>query len=1069
MKSLYCLKFIIVIIVCVQANFVLKAQGFHLVKDINSSQDASPAGTFPTPDSNPHFVVLNGISYFFAEDGLHGRELWRSDGTAAGTYMVKDIYPGTISSNPAYLVVSGNKLFFSATDGSGFGLWMSDGTDGGTNIVPGSPAYASSLTDVAGILYFFDNPGNLWKSDGTAMGTVVIATLTNGFPYGDNLVNLNGILISLVYDFTYGIELFRTDGTPAGTYMLKDINPFGDSNPLQLTVVNGILYFSANDGSGRKLWQSDGQTSGTIPAINNNDIIINEGFSVTIGNKIYFSANSNTTGSELYKYDADAPAVTLVKDIAAGSDSSNPQNIINVNGTLFFSAKGTDGNTGLWKSDGTDAGTQPVKNFITGAPNILSNFYNANGELYFNYSNSVYGGEIWKSDATDAGTQMVKDIYAGPGSSNPVSFTFLNPLILFSANDGTTGNELWKSDGSMPGTLLLKDINQSVTSSSEPMNLVSFGNNLFFSASENEHGSELWKSDGTDPGTTLYTDIIAGPIGGSAINITGQKNNLYFFSLTDTLRLWKTNGTNGISTLIKTFAGSSVYAYNPFGARASENLLYFFISDTNIQSLELWRSDGTAAGTFLLKNDLSPVTMGGSTVAVTGDNIFIGNLTDTSAALWKSDGTIAGTVLVKNFQRGAFYEIAYLYAYNGNVFFSADDGSGTRLWKSDGTETGTVIVKDLFRPGLAGYAESNGFLFFDADDGTSRQLWKTDGTPGGTTKVKQIGPYDSSPQNLTDLNGILYFTANDIDYSVDTGHGSELYKTDGTEAGTQLVKDITPGTASTNFPFNGALVNGNGELYFTIYDPSYTNLSLWKSNGTPGGTAAVDDMGLDGVTRVTNLTSVGTQLFFSGSSYKSGSELYVGNVFALPVTLVRFYGEVQGKQNLLHWTTATEQNNKGFEVQRSIDGNNFTRIGFTNTKTINGTGNTNLNYDFIDAGYSSPINYYRLKQIDKDDKFSYSNIVVLKNNTMVVPGLISLYPNPVKDLLNIKIASPGASKIILVITDINGQSLIKKVSNSGGSESIIQVDVSVLSAGTYYLKLICTIGCENIVTKFVKQ
>ena len=114
-------------------------------------------------------------------------------------------------------------------------------------------------------------------------------------------------------------------------------------------------------------------------------------------------------------------------------------------------------------------------------------------------------------------------------------------------------------------------------------------------------------------------------------------------------------------------------------------------------------------------------------------------------------------------------------------------------------------------------------------------------------------------------------------------------------------------------------------------------------------------------------------------------------------------------------------------------------------------------------------NYYRLKQIDKDGKFSYSNIVVLKDNNLLTSGLIAVYPNPVKNVLNVKIASPVNNKTTFLITDINGKSLIKKVTNVGNGESIVQVDISVLSAGTYYLNLICTTGCENAVMKFVKQ
>jgi hypothetical protein len=190
---------------------------------------------------------------------------------------------------------------------------------------------------------------------------------------------------------------------------------------------------------------------------------------------------------------------------------------------------------------------------------------------------------------------------------------------------------------------------------------------------------------------------------------------------------------------------------------------------------------------------------------------------------------------------------------------------------------------------------------------------------------------------------------------------------------------------------------------------------------------------------------------------------------ALPVTLLNFSGEVNGKQNLLHWTTATEQNNTGFEIQRSTNGINFSKIGFVDTKAINGNSNSKITYDFTDNNYSATINYYRLKQIDKDGKFSFSNIVVLKNNNAVALGLYAIYPNPAKNILNVKTSSAGNTKITLLVTDVSGKLIITKQTNVGNGESIIPLDVSHLSAGSYFLKMLCNNGCETAVKKFVKQ
>ena len=136
-----------------------------IVKDINSGS------------SNPNeLTALGNTLYFQANDGTNGEELWKSDGTASGTVMVKDIRSGSSSSSPYYLTAVGNTLYFQATDGTiGVELWKSDGTASGTvmvkDIVSGSGSgYPSSLTAVGNTLYFQADDGTngneLWANMG---------------------------------------------------------------------------------------------------------------------------------------------------------------------------------------------------------------------------------------------------------------------------------------------------------------------------------------------------------------------------------------------------------------------------------------------------------------------------------------------------------------------------------------------------------------------------------------------------------------------------------------------------------------------------------------------------------------------------------------------------------------------------------------------------------------------------------------------------------------------------------------------------------------------------------------
>ena len=222
----------------------------------------------------------------------------------------------------------------------------------------------------------------------------------NFFSGPSDMVAVGSTSFYVANDGIHGTELWKSDGTAAGTVMVKDINPgsYNSSNPTGLVNVNGTLFFSASDGThGQELWKSDGTTAGTV----------------------------------------------MVSDINAGSGSAYPTYLTNVNGTLFF--KANDGTNGpqLWKSDGTAAGTVMVKNINPGGDSRAVYLTNVNGTLYFVASDATHGKELWKSDGTTAGTAMVEDIYPGNFGSYPTSFAVSGGHLFFAADDGIHGVELW--------------------------------------------------------------------------------------------------------------------------------------------------------------------------------------------------------------------------------------------------------------------------------------------------------------------------------------------------------------------------------------------------------------------------------------------------------------------------------------------------------------------------------------------------------------------------------------------------------------------------------------------------
>ncbi len=137
-------------------------------------------------------------------------------------------------------------------------------TNLGQNSIPGN------LTNVNGTLFFTVDSATgqeLWKSDGTAAGTTKVTSVVWNFPR--DFINVNGTLFFAADDGTSGDELWKSDGTLAGTMIVKDINSnptsAASSSPFNLTNVNGTLFFAADDGtSGKELWKSDGTAAGTL-------------------------------------------------------------------------------------------------------------------------------------------------------------------------------------------------------------------------------------------------------------------------------------------------------------------------------------------------------------------------------------------------------------------------------------------------------------------------------------------------------------------------------------------------------------------------------------------------------------------------------------------------------------------------------------------------------------------------------------------------------------------------------------------------------------------------------------
>jgi ELWxxDGT repeat protein len=871
-----------------------------MLKDINQAPPSSvPFNGVPEPPrQNSQWIQINGTLFFTAGDGIRGRELWRSDGTAQGTALVKAVAPPTGGSRlyGLWLTNVSGTLFFVGSDGThGFELWKSDGTAAGTGMVADidrGPASSSpaSLTNVNGTLFFSATDAvhgrELWRSDGTAAGTTLVKDINPGSgdsmrPYPSSYAaNVNGTLFFEADDGMHGRQLWRSDGTAAGTRLTSHIAQ-GQFNSFvyDLTNVNSTLFFAGVDGNfNDALYRSDGTQAGTFPVRSINDPPhFSVGDLTNVNGTLLFEGATTTTGAELFRSDGTQLGTHLVKDINPGSANGLPPGgevyqFPNVNGVIFFPANNGVSGFQLWKSNGTASGTVLVKIINPQRSGYSGPFplLNVNGTVFFQDSDGTHGYELWRTDGTAAGTVMVKDINRGSAGSYPSYMTNMKGTLFFSADDGTHGYEFWRSNGTAAGTIMVRDIFPGSNSSSYPQSFTNVNGTAFFTATNGPYQGQtsVWQSNGMANGTV--------PLQGQGYhaptNLTNVNGTLFYITddSTSNQALWRTNGTSQGTGVVEDIAGFGGPNEN-FDFANVNGTLFFATSDP--ASEKLWESNGTAAGTVVLwQATVRSGYYASQLTNVDGTLFFSANDGSHGQELWESNGTAAGTFMVQDINPGSTGSYpSQLTNVSGTLFFSASDGvHGQELWESNGTGAGTFMVRDINSGSAGSYPSQllnlSGTLFFAASDPThGMELWRSDGTLAGTTLVKDIQPgaLGSSLSGLTNVSGTLFFAAND------GVHGKELWESNGSNAGTVLVADINPGTKWSSPAY---LTNVNGSIFFSANDGTH-GTELWQGDGTAGGTAMVMDIrpGPAG-SYPQQLTNINGTLFFAAFDGVHGME-----------------------------------------------------------------------------------------------------------------------------------------------------------------------------------------------------
>ena len=816
--------------------------------------DGTGPGTYPLgPDLSPFghpAIGPGGILFFAGCTPAGGCHPWRSDGTRRGTRQLLD---GPYSART--FLSDGNRMLFTAAGG----LWTTDGTRAGTNLLVQVAAGTAGMGEPirrGDKIYFVASPSaadDVWVYDLSTRKAVRLRSSPIDYDReGGAALDLAAGRVLIRDDGEDGRSvLWETDGTRAGTRPLGPPFQFAWISPIReaggRAVFAAIRPSSTGTPQPARLWSlSPGAKRPVLltgcPEGCPEVVLVQVGChlcqeyysdlipSLTLGGRFYFVGKDAQHGQELWSTDGTGPGTHLVKDLCPGDCDGAPFRMTAVAGRLLL----VDRQGGVWISDGTPGGTVRLgTTYAPGGPGQPPDLAVLGGRIFFTGFDEANGFQPWRSDLTPAGTGPADVIGSSLAASSwPYALTPLGSRVLFQACDNSAGG-LWASDGTEAGTVQLPGSDVPCPQGSRYGSLfIPVGDIAFYVWKD-----ELWATDGTAAGTRDLLDLSPYWLTDSASAPLG--NGLLFALLRSSSdptngwewTFWSSDGTPQGTRALFPFR----FGGNPREFTAGGGLVYFYAQAAETPfPMQLWRTDGTEAGTYPLLSDTG--SSGIPMVRLGGRTYFIAGQRPVGYELWSTDGTVAGTApvvpsLTGERPRSPVGDLWSLTVFQGALWFFAqtsEDGQPWALWRSDGTAGGTRAVKLLaavadpatgyvkpFEPTVLGDQ-----LFFRLDDGVhGLELWKTDGTAAGTVLVKDVnpGPASSHIDHLTAAAGRLYFAATDGE------HGYELWESDGTETGTRMVMDILPGFASSN---PAQLTPAGGRLFFDADDGEH-GLELW--------------------------------------------------------------------------------------------------------------------------------------------------------------------------------------------------------------------------------------------------
>lgn len=790
-----------------------------------------PAGSQPSefwrnsgePPARP---LDNGVVLFLMTHGTGSAEVWRSDGTVAGTFSLASFAVDGWTGISLRGTGSDRLLIASGFAGGQTEVWHTDGTRSGTRFVESFPLETRDVSPGMPVFILGSTPGDgfryeLWSVDAAGHSERLFENDGDFYFAGQGAVQVGSRAFFSVVEEGVGTQLWMTDGTASGT-VLRSASGVPILDPRVSTVVGDDLFYGEYQGDTwvvQKLHLSGTGPPETVElACSEECWDSNQRFVRAVGNTIVYPVRDELLGWELAARDALTYARTVF-DLCPGPCGSAPGQVRDLEGLFLFSAWSEEHDLQLYSFS---APSRVVR--LTDLPFAFSSIYYPEDvpllllpdRLYFAASVQAAGVELCSAALDGSHSEVVADLGHEPWSSQAnVAAVFPDGMFLTATQPGSGLATLYWSDGTPEGT-------QPVPDDETGGCFLGYGSYPALSPLTAE--SVYWTR--SYPFSDGFDLCLADPdsVRRLAVGLTGyllsQGPELFW---TDGGELWTFDERTAVTRALFALPAELATAEPAF---ADERWLYFVAATEDLS--ELWRISRAGAGLFRLAALPPESASAFRWRAQIGTRTLFFLTTPASVELWATNGTAGGTGSIASWPAAAGTPDALAFAtYRDRLYFLLASGAAgeSELWGTDGTPAGTQIAARL-PAGRSGYSRSPqatplGLYFIAGLADLPAELWRSDGTQAGTFALyPEAG--GTTGQGVVEFT---YFRDRILFSATDGEAGDELWQTYGTPASTARAADLRPGAFGSG---PGGFAVFGDRLFFSA-DDGVNGRELWMS------------------------------------------------------------------------------------------------------------------------------------------------------------------------------------------------------------------------------------------------